>query len=178
MALLDNGLKYGAVTRAFHWGMAVLMAWQFLGMIIKITVGRAPISAFFVGTHKSVGVILLALIVVRALWGLYNLKVRPSHGAGFWGMASVAGHLVLYGLMLVVPSLALLRQYGSGKPLDVFGVRLIEGGWAEIMWMTAPANAVHGILGWVLLAAIMGHIVMALVHQFVWKDGTLKRMTH
>lgn len=178
MALKDSGIKYGSVTRALHWGMAGLMSWQFLGMAIKLSVGKAPITAFFVGTHKSVGVLLLALVAIRAVWGIYNLKLRPTHGPGFWGKASLFGHLALYGLMLVVPSLALLRQYGSGKPLDVFGLRVIEGGWAEIGWMTAPANAVHGILGWTLLAAIIGHIVMALVHQLVWKDVTLKRMTH
>lgn len=78
--------------------------------------------------------------------------------------------------MLIVPALALLRQYGSGKPLDVFGVRLIEGGWAEVPWMTAPANAAHGLLAWVLLAAIAGHILMVLVHRFIWKDDTVGRM--
>ncbi|WP_312690208.1 cytochrome b/b6 domain-containing protein [Brevundimonas nasdae] len=42
--------------------------------------------------------------------------------------------------------------------------------------MTAPANAAHGLLAWVLLAAIAGHILMVLVHRFVWKDGVAERM--
>lgn len=172
----DDGFRYGAVTRVLHWAMALLLAWQFAGMAIKLIVGKAPITAFWVGTHKGVGVILLTLIVLRALWGLYNMKARPAHGGGFWGLAAKVGHLALYALMLIVPALALLRQYGSGKPLDVFGVRLIDGGWAEVSWMTAPANAVHGLLAWVLLAAIAGHILMVLVHRFIWKDGTTRRM--
>ncbi len=176
MQLRDDGFRYGVVTRALHWAMALLLAWQFTGMAIKLTVGKAPITAFWVGTHRGIGVILLALIVLRALWGLYNMKTRPAHGGGFWGLAARGGHLALYLLMLIVPALALLRQYGSGKPLDVFGVRLINGGWAEAPWMTAPANAVHGLLAWVLLAAIAGHILMVLVHRFIWKDGTTRRM--
>jgi cytochrome b561 len=35
---------------------------------------------------------------------------------------------------------------------------------------------VHGLLAWVLLAAIAGHILMVLVHRFIWKDDTVGRM--
>lgn len=176
MGWKDDGLRYGLVTRALHWAMAGLLAWQFAGMAVKLIVGRAPITAFMVGTHKPIGFILLALLIVRALWGLSNLRNRPPHQHGVWGQAAVAGHLVLYGLMLAAPSLALLRQFGSGKPFDVFGLPVFAGGGPEIEWMTAPANAAHGLLAWVMLAAIAGHIIMVLVHRYVWKDDTARRM--
>ena len=69
----DDGFRYGAVTRGLHWVMALLLAWQFAGMAVKEIVGKAAITAFWVGTHKGIGVILLTLIVARALWGLYNI---------------------------------------------------------------------------------------------------------
>lgn len=176
MRLMDDGLRYGPVTRLLHWLMAGLLVWQFTGMFVKEIVGRAPLTAFWVGSHKGVGLLLLVLLLVRAVWGLYNLRRRPRHGRGFWGGAAVIGHLVLYGLMLVVPSLALLRQYGSGKPFEAFGVQLMTNARPEVEWMMAPANAAHGLLAWVLLAAIGGHVLMVLVHRFVWKDGTTQRM--
>ncbi|MET4684490.1 cytochrome b561 [Brevundimonas faecalis] len=172
----DDGFRYGALTRLLHWGTVLLLAWQFTGMGVKLIVGKAPITAFWVGTHKSVGTVLLLVILIRALWGLYNMKTRPAHGGGFWGLAAKAGHLVLYVLMLIVPALALLRQYGSGKPMEFFGLPFIQGGGAETSWMTAPANAAHGLLAWVLLAAIGGHVLMVLVHRYVWKDDTTRRM--
>lgn len=172
----DEGFRYGLVTRILHWSTALLLLWQFTGMAVKLVVGKAPITAFWVGTHKSIGVALMVLVVARALWGLYNIKVRPAHGAGFWAMAAKAGHLVLYMLMLVVPALALLRQLGSGKPMEFFGLPLIRGGGAETLWLTAPADAAHGLLAWVLLTAIAGHIAMVLVHRLVWKDETVRRM--
>ena len=176
MRWIDDEYRYGRVTRLLHWAVAGLLAWQFAGMAVKLIVGRAPITAFWVGTHKSVGTILMVVILVRALWGLYNLSRRPGHGKGLLGLAATVGHLVLYGLMLVVPALALLRQYGSGKALEVFGLTVIHKGGAEIGWMTAPANAAHGLLAWVLLAAIVGHIGMVLIHRYVWNDGTTRRM--
>jgi len=172
----DNGFRYGLMTRLLHWSMAALLAWQFAGMGVKLIVGKASITAFWVGSHKSIGVVLLLLLIVRAAWGLYNLRVRPAHGGGFWGSAALAGHLVLYALMLIVPASALLRQYGSGKPMELFGLPFIFGSGVETAWMTAPANAFHGLAAWVLLAAIFGHVVMVLVHRFVWKDETTARM--
>ncbi|WP_438852226.1 cytochrome b [Brevundimonas nasdae] len=176
MRWADDGFRYGLITRALHWLMAGLLAWQFTGMAVKLIVGRAPITAFWVGTHKDIGLLLLALLLIRAVWGLANLKLRPPHQPGFWGRAALVGHLTLYGLMLVVPSLALLRQIGSGRPLEFFGLQLMAGQGVKIDWMTAPANAVHGLLAWVLLAAIAGHILMVVVHRFVWKDGIAERM--
>ena len=176
MTWMDDGFRYGRLTRLLHWAVAGLLAWQFTGMAVKLIVGRAPITAFWVGTHKSVGTVLMVVILVRALWGLYNLSRRPGHDRGLLGVAALTGHLVLYALMLIVPALALLRQYGSGKALEVFGLAVIDKGGAEIGWMTAPANAAHGLLAWVLLAAIAGHIGMVLVHRYVWKDGTTRRM--
>jgi cytochrome b561 len=172
----DDGFKYGAITRALHWSVAGLLAWQFLSMAVKLIVGRSELTAFMVGSHKPIGTLLMVLIVSRALWGFYNLRQRPSHGGGLLGMAALGGHLLLYGLMLVVPFLALLRQYGSGRPLEVFGLTLMPGGYPEIAWMTAPGDALHGLLAWVLLAAIVGHIGMVLVHRYVWKDNTVGRM--
>jgi len=176
MAIRDDGFRYGLVTRLLHWGMAGLMAWQFAGMGIKLVVGKAPITAFWVGTHKSVGTVLLALLIMRAIWGLYNMKTRPAHGGGFWGLAARGGHLALYAMMLVVPASALLRQYGSGKSMTFFGLPFIAGGGSEVAWMTAPADAFHGLLAWLLLAAIGGHVLMVLVHRFIWKDDTARRM--
>lgn len=176
MRWTDDGYRYGRITRLLHWGIASLLAWQFASMAVKLIVGRAPITAFMVGTHKGIGTVLMVLIAVRALWGLYNMACRPRHGGGFWGWAAKLGHLVLYGLMLYVPAVALLRQYGSGKPLEVFGLTIMNRGGAEIAWMTAPANASHGLLAWVLLGAIAGHVAMVLVHRYVWNDGTTRRM--
>lgn len=176
MRWTDDGYRYGRLTRWLHWAVAGILAWQFTGMAVKLIVGRAPITAFWVGTHKWVGTVLMLLILVRAVWGLWNMTRRPPHQPGLIGLAALAGHLTLYALMLVVPALALLRQWGSGKPLEAFGVTLMEKGGAEIAWMTAPADAAHGLLAWVLLAAIVGHIAMVLVHRYVWNDGTTRRM--
>lgn len=174
-AWLDTRGRFGRISRWLHWTMALLFLWQFTGMALKELLGRTPVSAFWVGTHRDVGLLLFVLLVVRAGWGLYNLGRRPHHQAGLFGTLALLGHGALYGLMLVVPSLALMRQYGSGRPFTPFGIPLM-GPSEPIAWMRVPADLVHGPLAWLLLALIAGHVAMALVHRFVWRDGVLARM--
>jgi len=172
----DTPHAYGAVSRAFHWSMALLFIWQFTGILIGVVADKTPIADFFGSTHKSIGLVLLILVCLRGLWGLLNLRNRPGHQPTFLGRAATMGHAALYLLMFVVPALAMLRQYGSGRAFAPFGIPLMEGFEEKIPWMMAPANALHGLLGWVLLALIVGHIAMVFVHRFAWNDNVLARM--
>ncbi|HWK42476.1 MAG TPA: cytochrome b [Croceibacterium sp.] len=174
--LSDSAQRYGLITRTLHWTMAALFAWQFTGMVLKYVLGRVPLMAFWVGTHPSVGTLLFLLILIRVGWALGQKRQRPSYGEGIVGNLAKAGHLAMYVLMIVVPTLGLLRMLGDVRPVSLFGVMLSPGGGAEVPWMTAPANLVHGILAWVLLALIVGHVAMVIVHRFVWRDDTLSRM--
>ncbi len=175
-SLLDNGLHYGLVSRWLHWATAALLGWQFLGVAVGAVLGRGPVSDFWSGTHTGVGVLVLALAVLRGGWGLMNLKRRPSMRGDHSGRLAVVGHLSLYALMIVLPTLALVRHLASEWPLSLFGWQVSAGREPEIEWLTAPGNALHSLLAWVLLAAIAGHIGMTLVHRYVWKDGVAARM--
>lgn len=164
---MDTPLAYGWITRALHWGIAALMLWQFFGMGLRLIFGRQPFVGFFVGTHQPVGIALFVLILIRLVWAIVNRRNRPSHGGGIVGFAARAGHLALYGLMLVVPLLAILRKLsGTGGPPT-------EG---PVAWPVALGNALHGELAWVMAVLILGHVAMVIVHERLWRDGTLSRM--
>lgn len=174
---LDSPTRYGRVTRILHWGMAVLLAWQFLGMVFKVTLGRRhDLTALFASDHKSVGATLALLILLRVLWALGQWRRRPRYPATALGRAAVAGHAALYLLMLYIPTVALMREYGRTGELVVWGVQVFSGRAEAVPWLIAPASASHGLMGWLLFALIIGHVVMALVHQFHWRDQTLSRM--
>lgn len=79
--------------------------------------------------------------------------------------------------MILVPGLAILRAVGNDRGMTVYGIELVAAGGEKNPWLTAPADIAHGLLGWVLLALIIGHIGMALLHGFVWRDPALDRMT-
>lgn len=173
----DDADRYGRVTRFLHWTIAAVLAWQFAGMAIKLIVGRAPITAFWVGSHVPVGILLFVLILIRVGWALSQRRHRPPQSATFVGRAARLGHGLLYALMLIVPTLALARHVGAGRDLAPYGLMLVPGSGQRIEWLIAPADALHSTLAWLLLALIVGHVAMVAVHRFWWRDGTTHRMT-
>jgi cytochrome b561 len=174
----DTPQRFGFISRGLHWAMALLLAWQFAGMVAKVTLGKdAALTSVLAAAHAHVGLLLLVLAAARCLWGWANKGRRPRHGAGVIGVAAWLGHLALYALMLVVPFLAMLRMLGNNRPFNWFGVIPLNDGLGEkVEWMVAPASAVHGVLGWALLALIVGHMLMVLMHRYFWKDEVAQRM--
>ncbi len=177
-SLTDAPHGYGLVTRVLHWGMALLFVWQFASAILRVFARDTAIEGFFWNTHYSIGCTLWVLVILRGVWGLANHRRRPPHeGPPLQARAATAGHLVLYILMIIVPSLAILRTLGNGRGLTVYGLQLVSSGGELVPALVAPANLAHGFLGWTLLMLIVGHVFMALYHGVVRRDGTLSRMT-
>ncbi|CWQ36642.1 cytochrome B [Neisseria meningitidis] len=88
------------------------------------------------GLHKSFGFLTLTVITLRIVWAVANRAKRPQSDC----KAAAAGHGILYLLMLAVPVIGMIRQYGSGRgPLKVFGVEVMQG--------FAGKNRVDGKLG-------------------------------
>lgn len=172
----DSAERYGLVTRVLHWAIAALVLWQLLGMVLKITLGRVPLAGFFVGLHQPVGATLFTLIVLRVLWALASRRSRPPHAPGLMGHAARAGHLALYVLMLAIPSLGLLRAWGEARAFTPFGIPVFPAREEPVGWAVNAANLLHGELGWLLVALVLGHVVMALLHEALWRDGTMARM--
>ncbi|HBS81668.1 cytochrome b [Vreelandella alkaliphila] len=174
LAIMDTNIRYGVVSKALHWGMALLFVWQFLSAGAHLLLSDTPVEEFLWGTHYTVGVLLLTLVVIRAVWSLLNASRRPPSVS----VMAKLGHLALYGLMIAVPTIALIRQYGSGRALDVLGVNLMSGfDGEEITWMTELGGLLHGELGWTLLALIVGHVVMAILHRKLTNHDVLSRMS-
>ena len=141
----DNKQYYGTISRLFHWLMALCFAFM-LFTAIMWNINEDYYS--LMGYHKSVGFMI-------------NLKNRPHSST-----IAHLGHLVLYVLMIVVPAIGLIRQYGMAKgPLSVFGVEVMGTAPEKIEWMTNLGNAAHGKLAFLLFFLVAGHIVMAIVHQ-------------
>src|SRR5690554_5777661 len=74
----DSKERYGALTRFFHWGMGLLIVWQFLKFFDRINDGEHWVGQTLVPWHISIGSLLLVLIVLRILWAVGQRKNRPE----------------------------------------------------------------------------------------------------
>lgn len=154
----DTATAYGTVSRILHWLMAAAFAYM-LFTVVAWSVNEDNFD--LLDKHKSVGFVLLMLALARTVWALVNVRRRPPDN-----IAAKIGHVAMYALMLAVPLLALLRQYGSARGnLEVFGVAVMGSAAEKIDWMMQLGGQWHGLLGWTLFALTGGHIVMAVVHQ-------------
>ena len=113
----DSSRYYGTVSRLLHWLMAACFVVMLVTAIIWNLTEADWVGSLY-GLHKSFGFILMVLIVVRILWAAANMGKRPPADSA----AAKMGHLALYALMLFVPLVGMIRQYGSGRgPLKVAG---------------------------------------------------------
>lgn len=168
--------SYDGTTRFLHWAMALLLIWQLGGVLAEATLGETPLIKSWGSTHSSVGALILLFTLIRLIWAVLESGNRPARQTGFATAAARFGHGLLYAAMVIIPSLALVRSVGSGRGLTLFGVEILEPTGQKIPELMAPANALHGLFGWILLVLIIGHISMALYHHFILKDGTLGKM--
>lgn len=164
---------YDPLTRALHW----LTVAGFIGILTTIVLWtiyeEAEWAGSLFGLHKSFGFLMLTVIALRIVWAVANRAKRPQSDS----KAAAAGHGILYLLMLAVPVIGMIRQYGGGRsPLKVFGVEVMQGSPEKIEWMANLGNTFHGNLGWLLFAAVVGHVAMVVVHRVQGKD-VLYRMT-
>lgn len=169
----DNSKRYGTVSRIFHWLMALLVAWQVLKLGDRIADGQHWVGQVLVPWHFSIGFLLLVLAVLRVAWALRQRRQRPPHAPGTAFLVD-SGHVLLYALLLLMPTTGILYMVGSGYGLTVFGMQLVEKG-PEIAW-AASLGSLHPPLSWLLVTLVAGHIGIALIHHFFKRDGILQRM--
>lgn len=172
----DTPQRYGRISRGFHWLMAALFAWQFAGALLYVSIGDTALTKLVGGSHLTLGSTLFVLVLLRGAWALANLRQRPPH-SGRLGRAAVTGHALIYAVMIVQPSIALLRQYGSGKGFSPYGIQIMPERGSKIEWMMIPADIFHYWLGFAFLAVLIGHVTMSVLHKALWKEDVLSRMT-
>ncbi len=171
--LKDSLERYGTVSKTLHWLMTFLIAWQLLKFGDRIADGEHWVGEALVPWHVSIGSLLLVLIIVRIVWVFTQRHHRPLQDPKMAKLVKT-GHGLLYAVMLLMPIAGMMAMVGGGYGVNAFGLQVIAEG-DEIGWASA-IGSLHAPLAWVLTVLIIGHIGMALIHHFVMKDDSLKRM--
>lgn len=175
---LSENHRYGLPMVVVHWFMAVGILTAFgLGLYMVDIPGITPFKLKLFNWHKWLGVTLFALVLLRMVVRMLSKTPKyPAH----WGHNTVLlaklGHLALYVFMLGVPVFGYLYSLASGYPVVWFGVIelpvLIEKN-AELKELF---KTLHELSGKGLVFLVAGHVLMALKHHILDRDGILGRM--
>ncbi|NVK19437.1 MAG: YceI family protein [Methylocystaceae bacterium] len=177
MMLRNTEDTFGCIAKGFHWIMV-------LGFIALYVIGfymtglpLGPDMFEQIALHKSIGMIVLGLSVLRLVWRFTNPNPKlPSGMPTHERIGSYVSHIALYGVMIVMPLSGWAMSSAANYPVSIFG-------WVTMANIMDPSKeaveflkSFHGLMAWVILALIAVHVLAALKHHFINKDNVLTRM--
>ena len=137
---------------------------------------EASPRTFYFNLHKSLGLTVLALIVLRVLWRItHTPPAALSSYKAIEKKVATATHHSLYLLMLAVPVTGLIMAINSKYGVKWFGIDVIAG--LDNKPVRDFFECTHEFVGIVLLVLIGIHLLGALKHKFIDKDDTMSRMS-
>ena len=168
--------RFGWVAIGLHWLTAITVFGLFgLGLwMVELSYyddwyRQAP------ALHKSVGILLFAGLVLRLIWRSLNPAPAPLGKA--WERRSAAVvHRLMLALLLLLMVAGYLISTADGRPIAVFGAFEVPATLHGIDGQEDWAGWFHRWLAYGLMALVALHAGAAIKHQFIDRDGTLRRM--
>ncbi len=186
--------RYDGVAILLHWGIAIAIIASFgLGWwmheAFEETGANARVIAVF-QIHKSLGLSILALSLLRLVWRLLHRPPAPPPMPAWQRQAAQAVHWLLYGLMLAVPLSGwfyVSTQWRGSEPLNIptlwFGqfevphlFGLNQALDARRQQLSGWGLTAHAWLAWTTAGLLLLHVAAALKHHWWNRDDTLTRM--
>jgi len=169
--------RYGIIAQLVHWLVVALLAAQFpLGMTAS-SLPISPTRLALLAWHKSIGFLILGVIILRLGWRLYSPPPPlPATVPVLQQYAARVSHGLMYVILLAMPLVGWASSSAANLTVSVFG-------WFVLPNLTAPDKelaqwliSTHVVMAWLLLSIIVLHVTAALWHHFVIRDDVLKRM--
>jgi cytochrome b561 len=168
---------YTATAKTLHWLIVLLLIIQFIVGWSMPHIGRNTVPETWINLHFSLGVLILGIAIIRLGWRATHPEPKPLDGVPPWQIVSARiVHWLLYLLLFAVPLLGWLNASYRGLPVIMFGLEMPKllatraAGWG---W----TGDVHVLLAEYGILTLVGlHVVAALYHYVVRRDGVLQRM--
>lgn len=172
--------RWGAVAKALHWTIALFILANIpLGLWADgLPLSPTKVEAFY--WHKTLGLTVLWLALLRLLWRFTNPTPRlPAAMASWERRLAQSSHLLLYAAMIAMPLSGWVIHAASGFPLELYGLipvpDIVPAGLDDGAVEETAATVHYWIF--VLICILLAlHVAGALKHHFVERDAVLRRM--
>ncbi len=171
---IDN---WGLISKLFHWLMAITILFMAGLGLTMINVRLSPMKLEMFIVHKSIGILLLAMVIARICWRVMNpTPSLPDTMSSRAKMFARFTHVWIYCLLIGIPLSGWVINSAANFPLRWFGLFEIPAIVAPNLVVEEYAKLTHMTLLIALGITILGHIVAALRHHILLNDNVLRRM--
>lgn len=171
-----RGWTYRRPAIWLHWLTAILIVGLLSVGWYMMSIEDEPGSGWYFDQHKSFGLVLFALVLIRLVWRLAHKPAPlPDSVPGWQRTISSATQWLLYACMVAMPVIGFLGAAHTKRGVALFGVKLPVG-LVPDHDLAEQFFAVHSVLAFVLTALIVLHVAGGLKHLLLDKDGVFGRM--
>ncbi|RBP04548.1 cytochrome b561 [Roseiarcus fermentans] len=168
---------YNPAFRTLHWLMALLIL---IGLGLGVWASQLPkgdLRSEILFVHKSFGVAVLALVVIRILARLVlGLPAYPAPLGRLTEIAAGGAHAALYVLMIALPISGWVMSGFAGREVSFFGLYTLPQLVSENKELAGRAALAHEVLAWAIGVVIAVHLLAVVWHVVVKRDAVLTRM--
>ncbi|MCK9539275.1 cytochrome b [Dokdonella sp.] len=178
MQLKSDTYQWGSLAKTFHWLIVVLILAQATLGLYMVSLPKRPSIIPYYTFHKSLGLTILLLAVLRLLWRAVDARPRMPAAMPAWQVAGAKlGHALLYGLLFAVPLSGWLFDSASSlRPLYWWHLVKMPALTHADKAFAQTAQLLHESLFWALASVALAHAAVAIFHHFVSRDDVLRRM--
>ncbi len=174
---MTNNARYTNLAITLHWLVAVLILCAFPLGVYMSDLHLSPLKLQLFSYHKWIGVTVFLLVVIRLLWRATHTPPALPASIAVWQQRAAHGlHLLLYGLMFVIPLSGWLMSSAKGVPTVYLGLIQLPDLLGKDKTLGHTLENVHASLNYFMLALLVLHVAAALKHHWVERDETLARM--
>lgn len=169
--------NWGLTSKIFHWLMAIAILFMAGLGLTMINVRLSPMKLELFIVHKSIGILLLAMVIARLYWRFVNPTPElPATMSAREKKFARLTHAWIYFLLICIPLSGWIISSAANFPLKWFGLFEVPAIVAPDIIVEDYAKKAHMTLLILLGITILGHIVAALRHHILLGDNVLRRM--
>lgn len=170
---------FAPAAKFLHWAIAGMIVVQFvLAKMADIAEDDSPVRELaLLGNHRSVGITILLLAIVRLVWRRYEPPPPPLPMPQWQQNASIISHWLLYALLFLLPVTGWLMSSASAESASWFNLIPLPDLVGPNPELEEVLEEVHETFAKILLLLAGIHIVAALKHSLIDKDGALGRIS-
>jgi cytochrome b561 len=168
---------YPPTSKWLHWLVAICVLTTAPVAIAMVRVTPGPTQDALYNFHKSLGVLILVLMILRLINRLVVGAPPPEPDIEPWQKkVSSAVHGLLYVLLLAMPIVGWIANSAYGAPTPFFGLFTLPKLVADNKDLATTLFTLHRWVGFLVILLVVVHIGGALYHYFARRDQVLQRM--